>query len=118
MLPRRLRLTHARDFRHVYGQRRRRAGRLVDVLTAPNALGHPRAGFSVSAKVGGSVRRNLVKRRLRAIAGGRLRTLAVGVDIVVVARPGAAEAAFAELREELDRLLGAALAATVPAAPA
>ena len=109
MLPRELRLTLARDFRRVYGRRRRRVGRLVDVLADANALGHPRAGFAVSARVGGAVRRNLVKRRLRAIAAGRLVGSSVGVDLVVVARPGAAEATFAELREELERLLGEAL---------
>jgi len=81
----------------------------VDVLGAANQLGHPRVGFAVSSKVGGAVRRNLVKRRLRMIAGERLRASAEAVDLVVVARPAAAAAAFAELREELIALLEAAL---------
>jgi ribonuclease P protein component len=110
MLPPPLRLTRADDFRRVYGRRRRRVGRLVDVLTAPNGLEQPRAGFAVSTKVGKAVVRNLVKRRLRAIAAGRLRASAAALDLVVVARPEAAAASFAELRDELDPMLAAILA--------
>ena len=66
----------------------------------PNDLGHPRVGFSVSSKVGGAVRRNLVKRRLRAavaeIVGGR----ELSLDLVVVARPPCVTAAFAEVTDK------------------
>ncbi len=63
-------------------------------------------GLSVSKKVGGAVRRNGVRRRLREIFRSARNTLPGGVDIVVSARPAAAEAAFEELDEEFMRSLG------------
>jgi ribonuclease P protein component len=100
------RLKKSADFQRVYGARRRRDGRLVAIHARPNELTHARVGLSVSSKVGGSVVRNAVKRRLRVIcrtwllsAGDR------GVDVVVVARPAAAAAAFGALEEELRGLL-------------
>lgn len=62
-------------------------------------------GLSVSRKVGGAVRRNRVRRRLREIFRSTRTTLPGGADIVVSARPAAAEAAFEELYEEFVRAL-------------
>jgi ribonuclease P protein component len=101
-----LRLRRSADFRRVYSSRRRRDGRLLVVHSLANQLGHPRVGFTVSTKVGGAVQRNRVRRRLREAA----RPLIVGskeaVDLVVVARPEAAVATFAELAAELRELTG------------
>ncbi len=65
-------------------------------------------GIIVSKKVGKAVVRNRVRRRLREalrlrLRRGELRDAAV--DLVIVARPSAAEASYAEL----DRSLGSAL---------
>jgi ribonuclease P protein component len=79
---------------------------LLAVHVADTDLDHPRVGFSVSAKVGGAVRRNLVRRRLRESAGALIRGSRTGVDLVVVARPEAASASFAELGAELRELIG------------
>lgn len=102
---RRLRLTNSSDFRRVYGARRGVAGVNLVLHSRPNTLGHPRVGFSVSAKVGGSVVRNLVKRRLRAAAGELLDGSDRSLDMVVVARPSCALASYAELRAELGELV-------------
>ena len=65
-----------------------------------------RFGFAVSKRLGGAVVRNRIRRRLRASAR-RLNDAGAcrGLDIVVVARPGAAEADFARLDDTLQRLL-------------
>lgn len=106
----RLRLKRNLDFRAVYGSRRARHGRLMVVHSVPNTLGHPRVGFSVSTRVGGAVQRNLLKRRLRQLAQRRLAGCEAGIDLVVVVRPGAAGASFAELESEFgalaDQVLG------------
>lgn len=64
-----------------------------------------RFGFVVSKEVGKAVVRNRLKRRLRAIIGGWLAQLARGYDVVIVARPRAAEASYAELQSALLDLL-------------
>ena len=106
----RLRLRRSLDFRAVYSARRVRHGRLLAIHSRPNQLDHPRVGFSISKKVGGAVQRNLVKRRLRHLAMDRLRGSDRGLDLVVVVRPAAAGAAFAELESEFraltDQVLG------------
>jgi ribonuclease P protein component len=100
------RLKKASDFQRVYGARLRRDGTLVAVHSRPNQLAYARVGFSVSTKVGGSVVRNAVKRRLRAICRDWLEAgMDNGVDVVVVARPAAADASFDALSDELSGLL-------------
>ena len=69
-----------------------------------------RAGFVVGRTVGNSVVRHRVTRRLRAVVAGELHRLPTSADLVVRARPEAADAESALLRRDLvaglDRLLG------------
>jgi ribonuclease P protein component len=77
-----------------------------DLTPPPGA----RAGFVVGKAVGNSVVRHRVTRRLRAVVAGELHRLPVSADLVVRARPEAADADSALLRRDLvaglDRLLG------------
>lgn len=65
----------------------------------------PRAGLIVSRKVGGSVVRHQVSRRLRAQLASRLPALPAGSRLVVRALPSAAGVTSAELAGQLDRAL-------------
>jgi ribonuclease P protein component len=71
---------------------------------------HARVGLVVGRTVGNSVVRHRVSRRLRAAAAGELHRLPPSGDLVLRARPEAAEADFGRLRADLvaglDRLLG------------
>lgn len=67
-----------------------------------------RYGFVVSKAVGGAVRRNVVKRRLRELCAERIAAGSIGVDVVVRALPSAATATFAALRADLTGQLGRA----------
>jgi len=63
-------------------------------------LSHARFGFIVGKTVAGAVGRNLVKRRMRAIAREVLSQHPSGFDAVVRAQAGAAELEWNRLREE------------------
>jgi ribonuclease P protein component len=76
-------------------------------------------GFTVSKKVGNSVTRNRMKRRLRALARAALPESGVtGADHVLIGRAGGNDMPFSELAEQLDLALARAarkLAAKAPA---
>lgn len=65
-----------------------------------------RFGFAVSKRMGGAVVRNRIRRRLRESARRLNAGCACrGLDVVVIAREGAAEADFAQLHATLGRLV-------------
>ena len=88
------RLSRSAEFERVYRHGRSTANRYLVVYTFPNSdTGPARLGLSVSRKVGGAIERNRVKRLLREAFAHAEPDLAVGHDVVVVARPAAKELA-------------------------
>ena len=75
-------------------RRAKRARRGLITVAFVDSPPPPRVAFSISRKVGGAVRRNRLRRRLRALA--RHTDLRSGAWLVS-ASPGAAEAPFPEL---------------------
>ena len=73
---------------------------LVIYLKRDETLSHARFGFIVGKTVAGAVGRNLVKRRLRAIAREVLAEQPSGYTLVVRAQTGAATVEWNRLREE------------------
>jgi ribonuclease P protein component len=63
-----------------------------------------RVGIITSRRVGGSVERHRVRRRLRELLRVSLPDLENGVWIALIARAGAARATFAELRDDWLRV--------------
>lgn len=119
MLPVRHRLRTGAEFSAVTrGPGGARAGSRLLVVhanqTDSRAVRPPRVGFVVSKAVGGAVRRNRVKRRLRARVAGLLPTVPAGVDLVIRAQPAAADAASAVLAGEVQRLLDVVLSRVKP----
>jgi ribonuclease P protein component len=100
------RLIRSEEFVVTKARGKRRAGALMTIWLRPNALEHARLGLAVSRKVGKSHDRNLLKRRTRELFRRNALPFAVGMDYVVVFKPGAAELTFAALKDELGRLLG------------
>jgi ribonuclease P protein component len=64
-----------------------------------------RIGLSTPRALGGAVQRNRVRRRLRALLRERSDDIGAGWDLLVIARPGAAQATYAQLREALANVL-------------
>jgi ribonuclease P protein component len=114
------RLSRSADFEAVYRRGRSASSRHLAVYAFVRdpaaAASEPRVGLTVSRKVGGAVERNRVKRLLREASSRVTPTLASDVDLVIVARPGLAEALAegtpdwleAELRELAGRASGSA----------
>lgn len=81
------RVKHALVFRAVYERGARRTRGPLTVFALPNGLGRPRLGLSVGRRVGGAVRRNAVKRRLREAFRHEKAAFPHGYDLVVSVRP-------------------------------
>lgn len=76
---------------------------LLGVLKT-GATGPARTGIVTSRRVGTAVVRNRVRRRLREIVRHARPKMCEGLWLVVVAKPRAAKATFAGLREEWTQL--------------
>ncbi|TFD64282.1 ribonuclease P protein component [Cryobacterium ruanii] len=64
-----------------------------------------RFGFIVAKNVGNAVRRNLVRRRLKAVTFELMSLVPPGTDVVIRALPAAREAAWQTLHEEVQHSL-------------
>ena len=68
---------------------------------AEEDAGGIRVGFTATKKTGNAVRRNRIKRRLRALARNILpQSAGGGFDVVLIGRSRAAESAFSELERD------------------
>jgi ribonuclease P protein component len=111
-VPRANRLTRSRDFDAVYRHGRSTSTRYLVLYWFPREDGNEesRLGIAIPRKAGGAVTRNRLKRLLRE--GWRELDREAGIDYVLVARPGLAEAAEARgsewLRERLDEVFAKA----------
>ena len=112
MLARENRLISADDFRSTMRTGRKIASNhLVTYLKKDLSQGTVRFGFVVAKSVGGAVSRNLVKRRLRAVARELMAQInpSENISIVVRALEGAADANFETLHAEFSSSVQAGL---------
>jgi len=101
--PQSCRLRSRLDFGRVYRRRRSVSDERLIVYGLPNELDRSRLGLSVSRKYGNAVARNRFKRLVREAFRLSRRDLPVGLDLIVIPRPGVA-AELSTLRESLIRL--------------
>lgn len=84
------RIGHAREFQAVFAAKVRKTDGPLLVFTLPNGLAHHRLGLSIGRRVGGAVRRSLLKRHLREAFRSLQHELPMGAtggyDIVVGAK--------------------------------
>ncbi len=93
------------EFLRCYRTGRRRTGALVILYYAPNRESRPRLGITASRKVGNSVVRHLLKRRIKeAFRRWPGRVELPGLDLVVHLKPESGKASAQMLAEELVRL--------------
>ena len=74
------------EFKRLYRKGKSAASPCAVIYCLRNGTSENRLGITVSAKIGGAVQRNLVRRRLKEIYRLNEHKLAAGYDIVIVAR--------------------------------
>jgi len=106
------RIVQGDQLRHVARSGTKAPGRLFTASTVVRGDSDPsRFGFIVSKQVGGAVVRNLVKRRLRALAAQTLREHPCGMDTVIRAQAPSAGASFDELSVQWERMVSKTMVA-------
>lgn len=100
MLPKNHRLNKRGSFSYVYAHGAKVNGAALTMRFVSSSSGAVRIGFSVNNKIGHAVTRNLVKRRMRAIAAEVIPSLG-GCQVVFIARRGAGELSYDELKASM-----------------
>ena len=101
------RLKKAREFQHVRQHGRSTGTALLTLGWEPNGLSCCRCGYTVGKRIGGAVTRNRIKRRLREIIRLEIKAehVALGYDLVFIARTGAAQATYQQLASDVLQAL-------------
>ncbi len=106
-----LRLRSAKDFERVWREGQSHAHPLVVLIACRRPSLEPgqalptRCGFVAGKKVGTAVDRNRAKRLLREAVRARKGKVAVGWDLVFVARAALAEKSLSQAQAAVDQLL-------------
>ena len=97
----RFRLTSSTDFKRVRRFGKSYAHPLVVLVAHPSGLERTRIGITTGRSLGGAVKRNRAKRRLRAAIQPILETILPGWDLILIARQPILEADFSEITASL-----------------
>jgi ribonuclease P protein component len=102
---RKYRLTSSTDFKRVRRTGKSYAHPLAILVVSPNDLTISRFGVTAGRALGGAVRRNRAKRRLREALRTFMPRMASGQDVVLIARPALIEAQWTDVLKALVTLL-------------
>ena len=92
------------DFKNVYSKGKSKANRFFIMYVFENSTDKNRIGVSVSKKVGNSVIRHRIKRLVKESYRLHEKMFNSGLDIVVIARSGAADLGFYNVESALLHL--------------
>ena len=98
-------LKRKKEFRYTYRAGKSFACKLCALVYAKNRTDSVKIGFSVSKKIGNSVMRNRVKRRMREAVTPLLPQIGKGFNVIFIARSAIVDAPFADLSTSMQQLL-------------
>jgi ribonuclease P protein component len=105
MLPLKNRLRKKTDLERVLKKGKGFKEDLLILKKTKNSLEETRFGFIVSQKVSKKAStRNKIKRRLRGVAGKKLKKITPGTDVLIMAVPGIEKKDFWEIEERIYKL--------------
>jgi ribonuclease P protein component len=107
-LPRESRIKAARLFQEIYEQGRSLAGSFMILRVRTGTNVSLRLGVAAGRKIGGAVKRNFAKRRLRETLRLNRHLFRDGCDVIATARPEIIKAPWQEVQAELIALAGKA----------
>jgi len=102
--PKEFRLLRRAQFKRVYDEGQRRSASLCTIFFRSNGLPQTRLGVTAPVRLGNSVFRNRLKRRLREVFRLNRTSIPGGWDIVMNPRQGVANVAFPTLEREILKL--------------
>jgi len=106
MLKKKNRLTSNDLFKKVFQEGEERGNKLFLIAFRRNGLSFPRFGIVVSTKISKSaVKRNELKRRIRASLRELIPVFKEGWDVVIVSKKPALDSSFSRIKEMLGEIL-------------
>lgn len=99
------RLTKNYEFINVYRAGRRWSCPFFTMYVVKNHLERTRLGVSVSKRIGKSVVRNKVKRRIKEIIRQNMDNIKRGYDIVISAKPDIVKCDYEKIKKEIINFL-------------
>jgi len=104
-MKRNFRLTHRKDFQKIRSEGLTQKNQCAVLLYRKNEIGISRAAVVASKKIGNAVKRNRVKRMIRACLDRYWNGIHPGWDLIFYARTSGAKASFDELCTAIEGLL-------------
>ncbi len=98
-------LKRNKDFRYVYRKGNSKANPMLVLIWTRSRTAGVHVGFSASKKLGNSVVRNRVKRRLRESFGPVIPRVKDGYNLIFIAREPVVDAKFTSLQDAVNNLL-------------
>ncbi|MBU1180165.1 ribonuclease P protein component [Patescibacteria group bacterium] len=109
MLPKENRITKNAEFQKIYKKGEFFATKLIHFKYLKTGLPRTRVGFVIGLKVSKrAVKRNKLKRQMRAVFLLNLEKITPGFDIAVIAKPGAVELEYEEVEKNIQYFLNKA----------
>ena len=98
-------LKRNKTFRYVYRKGKSIPSKMLVMIYNKSKTGMVKVGFSVSKRIGNSVTRNRVKRRLREAFRPLIPEITPGYDIIFIARDAVKDAELTEIAGSMQSLL-------------